>query len=227
MTSHDSPRPVSKFRIELALAVIGTIAAASVSHPRSSSGADGTTPLPIETFARASVGDWAVYSVAATESGRPAQPEFFASRVISVVEGRIVMRIQTRHGRGRVEEGATRELPANRAPTIAELLAPPGVACTFEKVGITTDRFPFEGRSFDGLRITCDRRVGPSLVHLVATASSAIHAGGILEVTATGLEGPGAGTTVVWSLAGFGHGSETTLGHSLEELAAESAVPAR
>jgi hypothetical protein len=227
MISFDTLERSRRFLAHLAAAALATVIVVAVLSSQRTSDDDGNSPVPIKPFAQAREGDWVAYLVTTTEDGRPGEPEVFVSRVISVGEGRIVTRLEVRHGPGPGIEGTTRELPSKRPPTVAELFGTSGNTPALENVRFARAQRTFEGRRFECVHVEYDRRLPAPLVHVSAWVSDALPAGGVVAVNATGTDEKGHTTSVAWELAGFGSGSTAMLGATPEELARRSTTAAR
>ncbi|HZV02135.1 MAG TPA: hypothetical protein VFF73_35830 [Planctomycetota bacterium] len=195
---------------------VAVVVAVLRSRPTSDE-AGGGTPLPIAKL-QAHEGDWATYLATSIEGNHQAAPEAFALRVVAVKSDRVLLRYETRHQAGDVIEGAIRELPSDRPPTVAEVFAPPGGRAIFEDVTVSNEPFTFAGRRFEGALVVYDRSVDGSPIHVVANVSAEVP-GTILSVKATGTDQHGCKTTLLWELAGIGNGDKATLGKTLDELA--------
>jgi hypothetical protein len=198
--------------------LIGVVVVVAVLRSRPTSDeAGGATPLPIGKLL-VREGDFSTYLATSIEGNHQAEPEAFALRVVAVKSDRILLRYETRHLAGDVIEGAIRELPSDRPPTVAEVFAPPGATASFEGVTVSKEPFVFGSRRFEGARVVYDRYVDGAPIHVEANVSAEVP-GTVLSVKATGTDKYGQKTTLLWELAGVGNGDKATLGKTLDELA--------
>src|SRR5581483_8556541 len=187
----------------------------------------GEMRLPMNPFADAERGDWAVFVVTSREGDRRAEAEVFVARVAAIAGSEVATRLDARTHGGQIMEGATRIFSRTEAPSFAAFFTPANARYDISNATFEPSSREVLGRRFACTKASFDRRdradPEPQRVHVTAWLSPEVRGCGVLHADAEGRDAHGCATSVTFELLGFGGpDGRATIGKTVDEVPLDS-----